>query len=217
MWLFPVLSIVTVGGILAILAQMGIQEDSRSQLLLSLLSWAIVVVLYFANKWFISSRPIVEGAAAIEKPSRVLVMANETATSKELLDELRRIGADHAASYYVVVPASPIETGVAATHGPLDVMEATQQAAQQRLDHTLVTLRSDNLEADGALGDYRPLRALADAVDTFHPDQIVIATLPLDQSVWQRFDVVDRARAAYPNVPVMHVEATAIPVRQFAR
>ena len=34
------------------------------------------------------------------------------------------------ASYFVVVPASPIETGVAATHGPLDVMEATQEAAQ---------------------------------------------------------------------------------------
>jgi hypothetical protein len=42
----------------------------------------------------------------------------------------------------------------------------------------LTTLRSDNLDADGALGDYRPLRALANAVTAFHPDQIVIATLP---------------------------------------
>lgn len=54
--------------------------------------------------------------------------------------------------------------------------------------------RSEDLEADGALGDYRPLRALADAVNSFHPDQIVIATLPLETSVWHRFDVVDRAR-----------------------
>ena len=99
--------------------------------------------------------------AATEKPHRVLVLANETANSGELLDELRRIGADTAAKYFVVVPASPIETGVAATHGPLDLAEATQQAAQQRLDYTLTTLRSDNLDADGALGDYRPLRALA--------------------------------------------------------
>ena len=64
MWLFPALSIITVGGIVAILAQMGIQEDSRSQLILSLLSWAIVIVFYFANKWFIARRPIVEGAVA---------------------------------------------------------------------------------------------------------------------------------------------------------
>ncbi len=78
----------------------------------------------------------------------------------------------------MVVPASPIETGTAATHGPLDLGEATQKAAQERLDNTLTTLRSENLDADGEIGDYRPLRALADAVDSFHPDQIVIATLP---------------------------------------
>jgi len=52
------------------------------------------------------------------------------------------------------------------------------------------------------------MRALADAVDTFHPDQIVIATLPLESSVWHRFEVVDRARAEYSNLPVTHVVAT---------
>ncbi len=161
MWLFPVLSILTAVAILAILVQMGIQKDVRSQLVLSLLSWAVVLVFYFANKQFIARRPAPAGVAATDKPHRVLVLANETANSGELLDELRRIGADTAAKYFVVVPASPIETGVAATHGPLDLAEATQQAAQQRLDYTLTTLRSDNLDADGALGDYRPLRALA--------------------------------------------------------
>jgi GABA permease len=215
MWLFPVLSILTAVGILAILVQMGIQADVRSQLVLSVLSWAVVLVFYFANKQFISRRPAPAGVAAAEKPHRVLVVANETANSRELLDELRRIGADATAKYFVVVPASPIETGVAATHGPLDLAEATQQAAQQRLDYTLTTLRSDNLDADGALGDYRPLRALAKAVDMFHPDQIVIATLPPEYSVWHRFDVVDRARAEF-GVPVTHVVATPVEVAQTA-
>ncbi len=217
MWLFPVLSIFTVLAIMGILAQMGIQKDSRSQLILSLLSWAVVIGFYFANKWFIARRPVPQELAPTVEPRRVLVMANETANSAELLDELRRIGADHAASYFVVVPASPIETGVAATHGPLDVMEATQEAAKARLDHTLATLRSENLEANGALGDYRPLRALANAVDTFHPDQIVIATLPLEESVWHRFEVVDRARSEHPNLPVTHVVAARLPAAQFAR
>ncbi len=216
MWLFPVLSIFTVAGIVAILAQMGLQEDSRSQLVLSLLSWAVVVVLYLANKWFMSRRAVVEGAIATAKPRRVLVMANQTVDSDELLDELRRIGADSAARYYVVVPASPIETGVAATHGPLDVMEATQAAAKARLDHTLLTLHLENLDADGALGDYRPLRALANAVDTFHPDQIVISTLPLEDSVWHRFEVVDRARAEHTDIPVSHVVANPLPAVQSA-
>jgi GABA permease len=217
MWLFPVLSIFTVLAIMGILAQMGLQKDSRSQLILSLLSWAVVIGFYFANKWFIARRPVPQELAPTVEPRRVLVMANETANSAELLDELRRIGADHAASYFVVVPASPIETGVAATHGPLDVMEATQEAAKARLDHTLATLRSENLEANGALGDYRPLRALANAVDTFHPDQIVIATLPLEESVWHRFEVVDRARSEHPNLPVTHVVAARLPAAQFAR
>ena len=78
MWLFPALSILTVVGIVAILAQMGIVEDSRSQLMLSLLSWAVVIVFYFANKWFIARRPIDGGRRATAKPRRVLVMANET-------------------------------------------------------------------------------------------------------------------------------------------
>ena len=208
MWLFPVLSILTAVGILAILVQMFLDPALRWQLVLSLLSWAVVLVLYFANKWFINRRPEAEQGPAAA-PHRVLVLANETANSKELLDELRRIGADKDARYFVVVPASPIETGVAATHGPLDLWDATQQAAQARLDHTLSILRSDHLEADGTLGDQRPLRALAKAVDTFNPDQIVIATLPPEYSVWHRFDVVDRARAEH-GLPVTHVVVTPV-------
>jgi GABA permease len=115
-----------------------------------------------------------------------------------------------------VVPASPIETGVAAKHGPLDVMQATEAAAKARLDTTLLTLRLEDLDADGSLGDYRPLRALASAVDTFHPDQIVISTLPLDESVWHRFEVVDRARAEHADIPISHVVANRVPVEQSA-
>jgi GABA permease len=216
MWLFPVLSIITAVAILAILVQMGFQKDVRSQLVLSLLSWAVVIVLFLANRWYVNSRPVVEGVAPTERPHRVLVLANQTVGSAELLDELRRIGADKTATYHVVVPVSPIETGTAATHGPLDVAEATREIAQQRLDDTLSTLRSENLDADGTLGDYRPLRALAAAVDSFHPDQIVISTLPPEESVWHRFDVVDRARAEH-SVPVTHVVATPVGTAESAR
>ena len=210
MWMFPLLSIFTVLAILAILAQMGIRADSRSQFVLSLLSWAVVIVLYLVNKWAVNRRPEVDGAIPKAPASRVLVLANETAESAELLRELREIGAARAAKYLVVVPDSPIETGAAATHGPLDVWEATQQAAQERLEHTVATLRSENLDVDGIRGDFRPLRALANAVDNFHPDQIVIATLPPERSVWHRFDVVDRARSDYPDIPVTHIVATPI-------
>ncbi|SIR98313.1 amino acid permease [Williamsia sterculiae] len=206
MWFFPVLSLLTAAAILAILVQMGLDPAVRSQLVLSLVSWAVVVLLFLANRWYVNRRPVTDEPVPTERPHRVLVLANQTVQSEELLAELRRIGADNQSTYHVVVPASPIETGAADTHGPVSVWQRTAEIAQQRLDHTLTTLQTENLEASGELGDYRPLRALADAVGQFHPDQIVISTLPPEDSVWLRFDVVDRARAEY-DVPVTNVIA----------
>ena len=48
MWFFPVLSILTLAGITAVLVQMAFDRTARSQLWLSLLSWAVVIALYFA-------------------------------------------------------------------------------------------------------------------------------------------------------------------------
>ncbi len=50
MWLFPGLTIAATLGILAVLAQMGFTAATRSQLLLSLLSWAVVLVLYVVTR-----------------------------------------------------------------------------------------------------------------------------------------------------------------------
>jgi GABA permease len=50
MWLFPFLTVVTILGILAVLVQLGLTEDTRSQLFLGLGSWAVVVVLYAVTK-----------------------------------------------------------------------------------------------------------------------------------------------------------------------
>lgn len=216
MWLFPVLSVLTALGILAILVQMFIDAALRSQLVLSLLAWAVVLVLYAANKWFVKRRPLAPAVVPTGSPHRVLVLANQTLNSEELLGELRRIGADRDAQYMVVVPVNPVDTGAAATHGPRDVTEATQEAAQARLDATLTALRSENLDAQGELGDERPLRALDHAAARFSPDQIVIATLPPEFSVWQRFDVVDRARAQF-KVPVTHVVAKSVVSNQVRR
>ncbi|MET0701882.1 MAG: amino acid permease, partial [Mycobacterium sp.] len=216
MWLFPVLSILTAVGIVAILVQMFIDTALRSQLVLSLLSWAVVLLLFAANKWFVGKRPTESDDVPTGPPHRVLVLANQTVDSDELLGELSRIGADKEAKYLVVVPVNAVDTGAAATHGPRDVAEATEEAAKARLETTLTALRTENLDADGELGDHRPLHALADAVAKFEPDQIVISTLPPESSVWQRFDVVDRARAQF-KLPVTHVVAKSVEVKQVPR
>ncbi|VBA46807.1 GABA permease [Mycobacterium attenuatum] len=55
MWFFPVLSILTVAGIFAVLVQMAFDHIARTQLWLSLLSWAVVVAVYFVTK--VATRP----------------------------------------------------------------------------------------------------------------------------------------------------------------
>jgi GABA permease len=50
MWFFPALSILTLAGIVAVLVQMAFDHTARTQLWLSLLSWAVVVGLYFVAR-----------------------------------------------------------------------------------------------------------------------------------------------------------------------
>ncbi len=213
MWAFPVLSFVVVAAIVAVLVQMAFDDTARTQLLLSLVSWAVVVVLYFATKRLhrapnvVAEVPDEPGAPA----ERVLVLANETVNGDELLDELRSIDRARKAQYFVCVPANPIDTGQAMHQGAVYIWEATTEAAQARLDRTLEVLRAEGLDAEGALGNYKPLRALADAVAEFSPDRLVICTLPEDRSAWLRYDVVDRARETYP-IPVTHVVVESVRV-----
>jgi GABA permease len=214
MWLFPTLSILVVVAIVAVLVQMALNADARTQLILSLLSWAVLLVLYVATKRM-RSKPAAVPVAAAEptgEAQRVLVLANETVEGTELLNELRAIDRAGKAEYFVCVPANPIDTGQALHQGAVYMWDATVQAAQDRLDRTLTILRNENLAASGELGDYRPLRALAHAVETFHPDRLVICTHPLDRSAWLRYDVVDRAREAYPALPVTHIVVESAPL-----
>jgi GABA permease len=51
MWFFPVLSILTLAAMIGVLVQMAFDSNARGQFWLSLLSWAVVVALYFVAKW----------------------------------------------------------------------------------------------------------------------------------------------------------------------
>ena len=136
--------------------------------------------------------------------TKVLVLANQTVGASELLDELRAIDADGKAQYFVSVPANPVDTGQAEHSGAVWVWEETTKAAQERLDSTLGILRGEGLEANGELGDHRPMHALEDAVKEFSPDRIIISTHAQGHSGWLRQDLVERARKRF-DVPVRHV------------
>jgi GABA permease len=211
MWLFPGLTILAAVGIVAVLVQMAFKSDTRSQLLLSLLSWGVVLVLYAVTRWrggSVSADELDSGEGgrrdAATPAERVVVLANRTIAESELHDALERIVGSDQAQYLVVVPTNPVDTGQADKEGAAFVWQATAEAARARLDQTLEDLRSRGLTVEGELGDYRPLVALDKAMREFRPDHVVIATAPEERSSWLRHGVVAEARERY-DVTIQHV------------
>ena len=107
--------------------------------------------------------------------------------------------ADRNARVLVVCPAlnSPLRQWAS------DEDEA-RDAAQTRLDASLATMRSAGLDARGEVGDGDPVQAIEDALRTFRPDELVIATHPEGKSHWLERGVVEKARERFA-LPVTHV------------
>ena len=149
MWAFPVLTLLTIAGILAILVQMGVDDVTRSQLLLSLLAWG-------DHPGRLRAQPGASpGAEAPDRESpdavhRVLVLANETMSEEALERELRDVHAETGARIHITVPANPVDTGQAEVEGAAFLWEATRRAAQERLDAMLDGLRAHGVEATGS-------------------------------------------------------------------
>ena len=77
--------------------------------------------------------------------------------------------------------------------------------AQQRLATSVERCEAAGIPVRGALGDADPLAATDDAVRTFHPDEIIIATHPTAEANWLENGLVVQARARF-NVPITHIE-----------
>ena len=212
MWFYPVLTLLTIAAMVGVLISMGLREDTQSQLFLSLLALAVVLVAYPVNRRWRERAPLpaaVPARVGILQPqaapgpttaSRVLVVANETVGATELLAELRRLKNETEAEYFVCAPAQPLDTGQGAAWSA-DAMVA---AARHRLDNVLSILRGEGLRVHGDLGDYRPLHAMDDAMREFRPDLILISTLPEERSNWLRQDIVERAKRKY-GIAIRHI------------
>jgi GABA permease len=204
MWCYPGLSVLTTLAIVGVLVLMACDPKTRLELWLGMLSWAVVLALYFVPRWRRGPAKPEQTAGSLPptgRANRVLVLANKNVSTSELFDVLRRVDAQQRADYFICVPVNPVDTGQAERTGPVFVLDATVTAAQERLDVILTAMRGIGLSAAGELGDYRPLRALEAAVRRFRPDQLVIAEA---RSSWLRLGMVDKVRAAYP-IPVIHV------------
>jgi hypothetical protein len=133
--------------------------------------------------------------------SHILVIANETAASKQLLDAVR---GEASAGVDLVTVLAPVN----APSGGYVVYEDTRRAAAgRRLNRTLESLHEAGISAHGLVVDTSPVDAVKDALAQLEPppDRIVVSTHPAAKSGWLRKNVVDKIREVAGDIPVEHV------------
>jgi hypothetical protein len=125
--------------------------------------------------------------------ARVLVIANVTANSPELVAALR----------------SRAESGPIA---PTLLMPATRngftgkEEAGERLEAALAKWRDAGLEASGVVGDPDPVVAVHETWDPRSYDEVIVSTLPGQSSKWLQVDLPHRVQQI-TGLDVTHVEA----------
>ncbi|MEA2449906.1 MAG: hypothetical protein QOG63_1838 [Thermoleophilaceae bacterium] len=132
--------------------------------------------------------------------AHVLVIANRTAGSPELLEALRERAEEGPARFHLVVPASPRGASWAFD------MHSGHAAAEHDLDGVLERIRGLGLEADGEVGDPDPVAAVSDSSHAGGYDEVIVSTLPKHLSKWLKLDVA-RKIAHATGLPVKHVVA----------
>ena len=116
----------------------------------------------------------------------VLVVANVTATSDELLTALRERASQGACRFTLLMPR-----------------EGT--GAAERLEQALEAMRAAELEnVAGKVGDPDPIVATMELWDPMQFDEIVVSTLPTGSSRWLGLDLPHRLERL-TSVPVRHV------------
>jgi hypothetical protein len=142
-------------------------------------------------------------------PSKILVLANETADSRLLLDAIER-SAGGDAEVLAVAPALNSRL----RHWTSDE-DGARDAAKERLQHLVEQLHRSDVDATGMIGDADPLQALRDALSFFRADLVVIATHPAGRSNWLATNLVERASRHFDG-PILHVTVRREPALAIA-
>jgi hypothetical protein len=131
----------------------------------------------------------------------VLVVANRTADSPQLIATLRERASRSPASFTLLVPAVPRGLAWAAD------MKAGRPEAFPSAEAGARRMRMAGLELrETIVGDPDPLAAIGDALHSRDFDEIVVSTLPPGISRWLRLSLPQRVRRMTA-LPVDHVVA----------
>lgn len=125
--------------------------------------------------------------------TNVLVIANQTVVSVELLDRIRERAAKSSASFLIVAPQSDDEE-----HADAD----------RRLRRALTELRGEGIDAHGQVVHPDPYTAARQVVNDERVDEIIVSTFAGERSGWLRRDLIQRLRKD-TGLPVDHVTSDA--------
>jgi hypothetical protein len=134
---------------------------------------------------------------------RILVVANRTATSPDLIAALHRQASSSRASFTLLVPAVPHGLSWAAD------MKAGWVEAVGHAERAATRIRQAGLELDEVIvGDPDPFAAVGDVLHAGEFDGIVVSVLPRAISRWLALGLPARLRRA-TDLPVTQVTARA--------
>ena len=132
--------------------------------------------------------------------ARVLVVANRTAESPELLTALLARAVRGPCEFTLLVPSTPHGLAWAA-----NTQDEGNEEAEEHRKAFLDELREEGLEvAATKVGDPDPLAAICDECNFTEYDELIVSTLPLRISKWLRVDLPRKAEAA-TGLQVTHV------------
>ncbi len=133
--------------------------------------------------------------------AEVLVIANQTAESDQLLDALRERAERSPCKFHLLVPATPHGTAWATD------MHSGGEEAEEHLNRAIERFREAGLEVDdGKLGDPDPVAAAEDALNFKEFDEVIVSTLPTHISKWLKLDLPHKVEHSFGK-PVTHVVA----------
>jgi hypothetical protein len=134
--------------------------------------------------------------------SRVLVVANKTAATPQLLEAVRERAARGDAEFTLLIPNT-----AKGLHKLVDPEDQGQSEAEQTMELAIPLLeRAAGAPVDGMIGVPEPLAAIQDAINIHGFDEIIISTLPTRVSKWLRLDLPHKAAGL--GLPVTTVTAT---------
>ena len=132
---------------------------------------------------------------------RFLVVAHQTLSSPELLEEMTSRAGDEETTFHLLIPVQHGEPGLTWTEGH------DRGVAVRRLDEALTQLSAAGLTVTGEVGSDSPVESVVDVLvrdgaGSF--EGIIVSTLPRTVSKWLKIDAPSRIQR-YTTLPVHHV------------